>query len=46
VVPEMNLGQIVHKVKEAVGTHIEVIKLSRIGGVMHSPQEIMAVLKE
>ncbi|MFH1313665.1 MAG: 2-oxoacid:acceptor oxidoreductase subunit alpha [Candidatus Eisenbacteria bacterium] len=46
VVPEMNLGQIYHKVREAVGHNAEVIKLPKIGGIMHSPQEIAAALKE
>ncbi len=46
LVPEMNLGQIYYKVKEAVGYNAEVIKLPKIGGIMHSPQEIAAALKE
>ena len=46
IVPEMNLGQLYHKVREAVGYNAEVVKLSKIGGIMHSPQEIVAALKE
>jgi 2-oxoglutarate ferredoxin oxidoreductase subunit alpha len=46
LVPEMNLGQLYHKVKEAVGYNAEVIKLPKIGGIMHSPQEIATALKE
>ncbi len=46
VVPEMNLGQLFHSVKESVGSNTEVVKLSKIGGVMHSPQEIIETLKE
>jgi 2-oxoglutarate ferredoxin oxidoreductase subunit alpha len=45
LVPEMNLGQILHKVKEAVGHDTEVARLPRIGGVMHSPQDIIEALK-
>ncbi len=45
LVPEMNLGQLFHKVREAVGHDTEVNKLSRIGGVMHSPREIIEALK-
>ena len=41
VVPEMNLGQLFHKVREAVGNNSEVVKLSKIGGIMHSPQDII-----
>ena len=46
LVPEMNLGQLYCKVREAVGHNAEVVKLSKIGGIMHSPQEIAAALKE
>jgi 2-oxoglutarate ferredoxin oxidoreductase subunit alpha len=45
LVPEMNLGQLFHKVREAVGHDTEVNKLPRIGGVMHSPQDIIEALK-
>ncbi len=46
VVPEMNRGQIIHKVRESVGNNTEVLSLPKIGGVMHSPQEIAEMLKE
>ena len=46
LVPEMNLGQIYYKVREAVGGNAEVRKLPRIGGVMHSPEDIVTALKE
>jgi 2-oxoglutarate ferredoxin oxidoreductase subunit alpha len=46
LVPEMNLGQIVHKVREAVGYGTEVISLPKIGGVMHTPQDMVEMLKE
>jgi 2-oxoglutarate ferredoxin oxidoreductase subunit alpha len=46
LVPEMNLGQLYHSVREAVGYNAEVIKLSKIGGALHSPQDIIEVLKE
>jgi 2-oxoglutarate ferredoxin oxidoreductase subunit alpha len=45
IVPEMNLGQIFYKVREAVGHDVEVVKLPKIGGIMHSPQEIAEALK-
>ncbi len=45
LVPEMNLGQLYHVVKEAVDSNTEVIKLPKIGGIMHSPQEIMKSIK-
>ena len=46
LVPEMNLGQLFHKVREAVGNNTEVLKLSKIGGIMHSPQDIIESIKE
>jgi 2-oxoglutarate ferredoxin oxidoreductase subunit alpha len=46
LVPEMNLGQLYHSVKEAVGYNAEVIKFSKIGGTLHSPQDIVEFLKE
>jgi 2-oxoglutarate ferredoxin oxidoreductase subunit alpha len=46
LVPEMNLGQIYHGVREAVGGNAEVRKLPKTGGIMHSPDDIVAALKE
>jgi len=46
LIPEMNLGQLFHKVREAVGYNAEVVKLPKIGGIMHSPQDIIEILKE
>ena len=41
LVPEMNLGQVVHPVREAVEGQAKVRCLPKIGGVMHNPYEIM-----
>jgi 2-oxoglutarate ferredoxin oxidoreductase subunit alpha len=41
LVPEMNLGQVVHPVREAVEGQARVTCLPKIGGVMHNPFEIM-----
>jgi 2-oxoglutarate ferredoxin oxidoreductase subunit alpha len=41
VVPEMNLGQVVHPIREAVEGQCDVIPLPKIGGVMHNPYEVM-----
>jgi 2-oxoglutarate ferredoxin oxidoreductase subunit alpha len=46
LVPEMNLGQLFYKVREAVGHNAEVLKSPKIGGIMHSPEDIMEALKE
>ena len=44
IVPEMNLGQIFHSVKEAANGNCEVISAPKIGGEMHLPQELMKYL--
>lgn len=46
LVPEMNLGQIVHPVREAVAGRCPVTLLSRIGGELHTPAELLAALEE
>ena len=40
IVPEMNLGQIFHVVREHAGAHCEVISAPKIGGEMHFPNEL------
>lgn len=44
IVPEMNLGQIFHSVKEAACGNCEVIKAPKIGGEMHLPEELLKYL--
>jgi 2-oxoglutarate ferredoxin oxidoreductase subunit alpha len=46
LVPEMNLGQVVHPVREAVEGQAKVTCLPKIGGVMHNPYEIMEAVDE
>ncbi len=46
LVPEMNLGQIVHPIREAVAGQCPVVLLSRIGGELHTPAELLAALEE
>jgi pyruvate/2-oxoacid:ferredoxin oxidoreductase alpha subunit len=45
VVPELNLGQICHTVREAVGGQAAVEKVSKIGGEIILPQEIVAAVR-
>ncbi len=45
VVPELNLGQIYHKVVESARGNCEVKLISKVGGAIHTPYEIMEVLK-
>jgi 2-oxoglutarate ferredoxin oxidoreductase subunit alpha len=45
IVPEMNLGQIVHPVRESAGGNCEVVCAPKIGGEMHFPDEIYKYLE-
>jgi len=45
IVPEMNLGQIVHPVREYACDNCEVVSAPKIGGEMHLPQELYKYLE-
>ena len=45
IVPEMNLGQIFHVVKEWSARDCEVISAPKIGGEMHLPTELFRILE-
>jgi 2-oxoglutarate ferredoxin oxidoreductase subunit alpha len=45
IVPEMNLGQIVHPVNESACKHCEVVSAPKIGGEMHLPMELFKYLE-
>ena len=44
IVPEMNLGQLVHKVREYVPDSCRVVGLPSIGGRLHHPSDIIRVV--
>jgi 2-oxoglutarate ferredoxin oxidoreductase subunit alpha len=46
IVPEMNLGQIYHPVREFAEGNCEVISAPKIGGEMHLPKELLKYLEE
>jgi 2-oxoglutarate ferredoxin oxidoreductase subunit alpha len=46
IVPEMNLGQLIHPIRETVAGRCEVVPHHKIGGELHTPQEILNVLME
>jgi 2-oxoglutarate ferredoxin oxidoreductase subunit alpha len=45
IVPEMNLGQIVHPVREYSAGRCEVVSAPKIGGEMHLPMELCKYLE-
>ena len=45
IVPEMNLGQMFHPVREFAEKHCEVISAPKIGGEMHLPMELYKYLE-
>lgn len=46
IVPEMNLGQIFHPIKEHACGNCEVVSAPKIGGEMHYPKELYTYLEE
>jgi 2-oxoglutarate ferredoxin oxidoreductase subunit alpha len=46
LVPEMNMGQIVHPIREAVAGRCPVVSLPKIGGALHTPAELVQALEE
>ncbi len=45
-VPEMNLGQIVHPVVEGARDKCRVCAIPKIGGVMHTPEDIITRIRQ
>jgi 2-oxoglutarate ferredoxin oxidoreductase subunit alpha len=45
IVPEMNLGQIVHPITEYACGQCEVVSAPKIGGEMHLPNELLEYLE-
>jgi 2-oxoglutarate ferredoxin oxidoreductase subunit alpha len=45
IVPEMNLGQVLHPAREAAAGQCSVEPLPKIGGVMHDPFEVMTAVE-
>ncbi|MCS7102865.1 MAG: 2-oxoacid:acceptor oxidoreductase subunit alpha [Candidatus Korarchaeum sp.] len=45
VVPEMNMGKIVREVERASKGQCKVISVPKVGGVLHSPDEILSAIK-
>lgn len=41
IVPEMNMGQIVQEVEKAAAEHARVFSMTLLGGLLHTPQDIM-----
>ena len=46
VVPEINLGQMVHEVERAAGGKCRVVHVPHAGGSVHTPESILEVLRE
>ena len=45
IVPEMNLGQMVHSVTEYAEGDCKVVSAPKVGGEMHLPEEILGILE-
>ena len=46
IVPELNLGQVYLEVDRVLGKHAKVELVSKIGGVLHTPKEILDKIME
>ena len=46
VVPELNLGQMVHEVERAAAGRAKVIPVSHAGGTVHDPEVILKAIVE
>ncbi len=46
IVPEMNLGQMIHPIREAVAGKCPIHTVNKIGGEIHTPGEILAAIEE
>ena len=44
IMPELNMGQVYHSVKEAVEGRCDIIPMWKTGGVMHTPGEIIEAI--
>ncbi|MFZ5651744.1 MAG: 2-oxoacid:acceptor oxidoreductase subunit alpha [Bacillota bacterium] len=45
ILPELNIGRMVNEVKRAIGSKVEVVSLPKLGGLLHTPGEIMAEIE-
>lgn len=45
IVPELNIGRVVNEVKRAAAGKFEVVSLPKLGGLLHTPQEIRAEIE-
>ncbi|UCD65248.1 MAG: 2-oxoacid:acceptor oxidoreductase subunit alpha [Candidatus Zixiibacteriota bacterium] len=45
VIPELNLGQVYHSVREAAAGQCDIVPMWKTGGEMHTPDEIIRVVK-
>ncbi len=46
MVPELNLGQMVHEVERAAAGRAKVIPVSHAGGTVHDPEVILKAIVE
>lgn len=46
IVPELNVGRIIHEVEHATTGQKEIISLPKLGGLLHTPGEILEVIEQ
>jgi 2-oxoglutarate/2-oxoacid ferredoxin oxidoreductase subunit alpha len=45
IVPELNIGRVAHEVEHATGGRKEVLSLPKLGGLLHTPGEILEAME-
>jgi 2-oxoglutarate ferredoxin oxidoreductase subunit alpha len=45
IVPELNIGRVVHEVEHATAGRREVLSLPKLGGLLHTPGEILEAIE-
>ena len=46
IVPELNMGQVVHEVERVAAGQTQVVSVPKLGGVLHTPTEILAEIEK
>jgi 2-oxoglutarate ferredoxin oxidoreductase subunit alpha len=45
IVPELNIGRVVHEVERAAAGRKKVLSLPKLGGTLHTPGEILEAIE-
>ena len=46
IVPELNVGRVIHEVEHATAGRKEAVSLPKLGGLLHTPGEILEAIEK